>query len=337
MALVLLLGWAGPVAAVPASPGAGPVVAVLDTGVTAHPALGWRLDADGRGSSGGRVLAGYDFVSDPWAAADGDGWDPDPSDRGDGVRRVEEPDHCPSRRSSWHGTNVAGTVANLAPSAWILPIRIMGRCGGSTADVAAAVLWAVGVEIPGVPMNSTPATIVNLSLSGASESCPRALQAAIDTAVSRGAVVVAAAGSTAAATSGETPANCSDVLVVGSTDRYGARTPTSGFGEEVVLSALGGNMTLSSSDGIRTITNKGPYRPGKPGYGFYQSSSAATARVSAALAHVVAAHPGEGASQWTTRLREFLDPFAPDACDQGEGLCGEGILDVQRLRAALDG
>ena len=47
------------------------VVAVLDTGITAHPDLL------------GRVLPGYDFVSDVDYANDGDGRDADPSDPGD--------------------------------------------------------------------------------------------------------------------------------------------------------------------------------------------------------------------------------------------------------------
>jgi subtilisin family serine protease len=64
-------------------------------------------------------LPGYDFVSNPFSAADGDGWDGDPSDRGDGVRPREAVDRadCRSRVSSWHGTNVAGTIAAQQPSA----------------------------------------------------------------------------------------------------------------------------------------------------------------------------------------------------------------------------
>lgn len=325
----------GTAMAAPATPGTGAVVAVLDTGITAHRALGWTVDASGRGNAVGQVVAGYDFVSDPWAAADGDGWDPDPSDQGDGVRAGEEPDRCAGKRSSWHGTNVAGTLAEIVPGASVVPVRIMGRCGGNTADVAAALLWAVGDEVPGVPANATPATIVNLSLSGPSERCPLALQTAIDTAVSRGAVVVVAAGSTGANTVGQTPANCTNVIVVGSTDKKGKRSPTSGFGEEVTLSALGGDMSAGVSEGIRTTTNKGNYRPGKPGYGHYQSSSAATARVSAALAHVAAAFPEESAPQWRDRMLGYLDPFRPGACDAGEGHCGDGILHLERLQASL--
>lgn len=317
------------------APGTGVVVAVLDTGITAHPTLGWTADATGHGFPGGRSLPGYDFVSDPWGAGDGDGWDPDPSDRGDGVRPEEQTAVCGPKRSSWHGTNVQGTIADIAPGAAILPVRIMGRCGGNTADVAAAVLWAVGEQVPGVPVNPTPASIINLSLSGPSTSCSRTLQTAIDVATARGAVVAAAAGSTGADTSGETPANCANVIVVGSTDKKGDRTPTSGFGSEVTLSALGGDMTVHATNGIRTTTNKGRYRPAEPGFGYFQSSSAATARVSGALASLAGAYPNESGAELVDRLLTYLDPFAPKSCDVGEGLCGDGVLNLERLQGSL--
>ena len=50
------------------------IVAVIDTGVLLnHPDLANRLTSDG-----------YDFISDPARALDGDGIDPDPDDPGDG-------------------------------------------------------------------------------------------------------------------------------------------------------------------------------------------------------------------------------------------------------------
>lgn len=322
-----------------------PVVAVLDTGITAHSALGWRVGRDGTGRPGGVVLAGYDFVSDPWIAADGDGWDADPSDRGDGIKPSEIAEHpdCHPRISSWHGTNVAGTVAaqgatkdpsmGIAPDSRILPVRIMGRCGGNTADVAAGILWAVGEPILGVPDNPNPARIVNISLSGASARCPRPLQTAIDIANERGALVVAAAGSAAHDTVGATPANCEGVIVVGATDKQGKRSPTSNYGAEVTVSALGGDMATGERNGIFSTTNSGSYRPRKQGYGYYQGSSAAAARVSGALAVLVGRNPAATPAELTAQLMSYLDPFTPGNCDTGEGSCGQGIVNLPRLLA----
>ncbi len=325
----------------------GPViVAVLDTGIAEHSGLGWIVPPNSAGRPGGAILPGYDFVSDPWMAADGDGWDPDPTDRGDGVkpREVAERPDCRSRVSSWHGTNVAGTIAaqqtsesrtiGIAPQSKVLPVRIMGRCGGNTADVTAGLLWAVGEPVPGVPDNPHPAKIVNVSLSGASERCPRPLQTAIDIANERGATVVVAAGSSARDTEVSTPANCDGVTVVAATDKYGKRSPTSGFGEEVTLSAFGGDMSTGERNGVYTTTNKGSYRPRKQGYGFYQSSSAAAARVTGALALLSSSYPDAPREELIRVLLGNLDPFAPGQCDQGVGSCGQGILDLERLVTA---
>jgi serine protease len=310
-------------------------VAVLDTGITAHSALNRK----------GVMLPGYDFVSDPWSAADGDGWDADPTDQGDGVKPLEaqERPNCRAKVSSWHGTNVAGTIAaqgskkpltlGIAPEASIVPVRIMGRCGGNTADVAAGMLWAVGEPVPGVPDNANPARIINVSLSGPADRCPRALQTAIDIARERGAIVVVAAGSSGRDTAGTTPSNCSGVTVVGATDKFGKRSPTSNYGVEVTVSALGGDMSTGAQDGIRTTSNRGTYRPRKQEYDFYQGSSAAAARVSGALAVLASRNPAASPDELEAQLLSYTDPFAPGQCDRGDGKCGDGIVNLRRLVA----
>jgi serine protease len=321
------------------------VVAVLDTGITAHPDLGWTIDADGRGRPAGAVLPGYDFVSDPWSAADGDGWDPDPSDRGDGVRPAQAEDRpsCRSRVSSWHGTNVAGTIGaiganqrgitGIASGARILPVRIMGRCGGNTADVAAAILWSAGHPVPGVPVNPHPARIINLSLSGKSSTCPRSLQTAIDIAESLGSVVVAAAGSAGVNTVDQTPANCENLIVVAATDRNDRRSSASNFGAEVTLSAPGGDMTQRVEDGIYTTTNGGRYRPANPKYGYYQGSSAAAAHVSGVLALLLSKQPQLVDVRNAIQQPKYLSAFKPGQCDKGDGQCGAGVLRLEKILA----
>lgn len=323
-------------------------VAVLDTGITAHPDLGWRLTPSGDGQPGGAVLPGFDFIADPWSAADGDGWDADPSDRGDGVRLNERfvPPGCKSVVSSWHGTDVAGTIGaigangrgitGIAAGVRVLPVRILGRCGGNTADVAAGLLWAAGEKVAGVPLNPHPAHVINLSLSGSSERCPRALQTAIDVANSRGSSIVVAAGSAAANTRTQTPANCSGVIVIGAVDRENRRSPTSNFGTEVSLSAPGGNMAVRETEGIYTTTNSGRYRPRRATYGYYQGSSAAAAHASGVIAMLLSRRPNmdpDAVYDFITSSTA-IEPFQPGQCDVGDGLCGVGILRLDQVLAA---
>ncbi len=75
---------------------AGVTVAVVDTGILPHPDLE------------GRVLPGYDFISDPNRARDGNGRDPESARR----RRLERRRNAASRYDSFfHGLFVAGIIA----------------------------------------------------------------------------------------------------------------------------------------------------------------------------------------------------------------------------------
>src|ERR1700676_4563329 len=152
---------------------AGMTVAVIDTGITQPPELA------------GRIRPGYDFISDPRMANDGDGRDNDPSDPGDNTSDNECGPGVPGAPSSWHGTFTRGLMAantdngvGIAGVNWnakILPVRVLGRCGGTFDDIAAAILWAVGVPVAGAPLNPNPARVINLSLGGQS-SCPQAIR-----------------------------------------------------------------------------------------------------------------------------------------------------------------
>ena len=136
---------------------AGVVIAVLDTGIRFdHPDLL-------RTAEGGRLLPGFDFVQNATIANDGDGWDADPTDPGDWVTAAEAPTlgvaNCSSSDSSWHGTRVSGMIAALTNNStgisgatwrgWILPVRVLGKCGGRDSDIIAAMLWSAGIPVAG--------------------------------------------------------------------------------------------------------------------------------------------------------------------------------------------
>jgi serine protease len=125
--------------------GAGVVVAVIDTGITSHSDLA------------ANIVPGYDFITDTFVSRDGNGRDSDPSDPGDwnNATECDQPGYdVPAANSSWHGTHVAGTVAAVtnnakgvagtAFNAKVMPLRVLGRCGGYDSDIADAIIWASG-------------------------------------------------------------------------------------------------------------------------------------------------------------------------------------------------
>ena len=239
---------------------ASTVVAVIDTGITQHPELA------------GRVLPGYDFISDPASANDGNGRDNDASDPGDATSDGECGDGVPGEPSSWHGTFVSGIIAantnngvGIAGLNWnakILPVRVLGKCGGTFDDIAAGILWAAGVAVAGAPANPNPARVMNLSLGGATP-CPQTLQDAINLALAQGAVIAVAAGNESGNAADSAPANCSGVITVGANTRTGDRASYSNFGLRVDVSAPGGDGGDVSSL-ILSLSNDGSVVTGQP-------------------------------------------------------------------------
>src|SRR5690606_6649270 len=130
------------------STGSGVRVAVLDTGIAPHSDLT------------GQTVGGYDFISTAANARDGGGRDSNPNDEGDWFNSTECSTGYASN-SSWHGTHVTGTIAaatnnakgiaGVAYGAKVVPVRVLGRCGGSTADIVDAMVWASGGSVSGVP------------------------------------------------------------------------------------------------------------------------------------------------------------------------------------------
>src|SRR5690606_6170566 len=112
----------------------------------------------------GRALSGYDFITNTSGANDGGGRDSDATDPGDWVNAGDCGLGAPAQASTWHGTHVAGTIgaasfngAGVAGVNWIsplLPVRVLGRCGGNDGDIADAIRWASGLTVSGAPFNA---------------------------------------------------------------------------------------------------------------------------------------------------------------------------------------
>lgn len=309
--------------------GSGAKVAVLDTGYRPHPDL---LP---------QILPGYDMVSSTLVGNDGGGRDADATDPGDWSSAGECGSGSGSTRSSWHGTHVAGTVAavtgnasgvaGVAPGAKIVPVRVLGKCGGYTSDISDGILWAAGVAVPGAPANANPAKVLNLSLGGYG-SCSATTQAAIDKARTAGATVVVAAGNSSADAGSFTPASCRGAVTVAATDRRGARAPYSNYGTVVDLAAPGGNMNAGTADGILSLLNSGTSTPGTNTYAFYQGTSMASPHVAGLAALLLGAKPELTPDQVEQALKGTARAF-PGTCSG----CGTGIANAAAAVASVTG
>jgi len=122
------------------------------------------------------------------------------------------------------GNNATG-ITGVAFGAKVLPVRVLGRCGGYTSDIADAIIWASGGTVAGVPANANPARVINMSLGG-SGACDTTTQNAINSARSRGTVVVVAAGNSNANAAQFSPASCAGVITVAARLRIPTLAPT---------------------------------------------------------------------------------------------------------------
>ena len=308
------------------STGAGVNVAVIDTGYRPHADLS------------GQILQGFDFISTATVANDGGGRDADASDPGDwtpagscgaGIPAADE-------SSSWHGTHVSGTIAakannglgiaGIAYNAKIVPARVLGRCGGYTSDIADAMVWASGGTVTGVPANANKARVLNLSLGG-SGACDTTTQNAINSARSRGAVVVVAAGNSNTNAINASPANCAGVITVAATNRSGGKASYSNYGTNVTIAAPGGD----NGAGILSTLNSGTTTPASDNYAWYMGTSMATPHVAGVVALMLSANPNLTPDDVAARLKSTARAF-PAACSG----CGAGIVNAAAaVNAAL--
>lgn len=349
--------------------GANIVVAILDTGVRPeHPDFANRL------------LPGYDMISDVAAANDGSERDGDATDPGDWITPTETTDQggdfyqCGTQNSTWHGTQTAsliGAASNnaigMAGVAWgvrLLPVRVLGKCGGYDSDIIAAMRWAAGLAVPGVPLNATPARVISMSLGSTGACQPGYVEAIIAIGTKTDpAVVVASAGNSTGHNVG-TPANCPGVLAVAALRHTGTKVGFSDIGAEIAVSAPGGNCVNSGAAlpclyPILTATNSGTNGPLASTYSgsFHPSvgTSFSAPLVAGTVALMLSVNPALSPAQIRSALRTSARAFpvrdaasttAPPTCrlpDNTEQLecycttstCGAGMLDAAAAVASV--
>ena len=137
-------------------------------------------------------------------------------------------------------------MAGVAPGVGVLPVRVLGKCGGYDSDIIAGMLWATGLPVPGVPANPYPARVINMSLGG-DGACSAAYQDVVDQITAAGTVIVAAAGNSSGHAVAA-PANCRGVIAVSGLRHVGTKVGFASLGPEVTIGAPGGNCVNTGAN-----------------------------------------------------------------------------------------
>ncbi|HEY0953133.1 MAG TPA: S8 family peptidase, partial [Roseateles sp.] len=379
------------------------IVAVLDTGIRPdHPELAGKLLP---AVLPNQTFAGYDMIGYGSAgttqqansigiANDGDGADADASDPGDWITFAEnntvggqfyhcEPDSnggYPAVNSSWHGTRVSGLIAaasnngtGMAGVGWglkILPVRVLGKCGGYDSDIMAGMRWAAGIAVPGLPVNANKAKVLNLSLGGSGACGTTGIGGLYRDTITQvnaaGATIVVAAGNSAGLSVG-LPGNCPGVVTVTALRHVGTKVGFSSIGSDVTIAAPGGNcINIGAGEPclypMVSTTNRGTTTPAAADASYTNSGSSVGTSFSAPIVSgivglMASVRPSLTSTEVTQILKATARPFpttgggsvadgnppqckAPTSTEQLEcycttTTCGAGMVDAsEAVKAA---
>ncbi|RMF94148.1 MAG: hypothetical protein D6734_08450 [Candidatus Schekmanbacteria bacterium] len=301
------------------------IIAVIDTGISPkHPDLKDKL-IKGKG---------YDFISDPSNAGDGDGLDSNPRDPGDGNPQKGKP-------SSFHGTHVAGTIAastdnsiGVAGINWkgkIMSLRALGKNGGTSYDISQAIRYAAGLSNDSGKVPEQKADVINMSLGGPgfSQTMNDAVQAAIDA----GVTIVAAAGNENSSVPSY-PASYDNVISVSAVDFNLERAFYSNYGSKITIAAPGGDTGADNNndgypDGVLSTIDDDD---GNKGYVYYQGTSMAAPHVAGVVALMQAARLEKGLSKLTpSEIKTILTETATDLGSPGwDQFYGYGLINAAK-------
>lgn len=304
-------------------------VAVIDTGVLhGHPDLQ------------GKLLPGYDFISNAASARDGNGPDNNPEDEGDA--------ETPGGGSSFHGTHVAGTVsaasndgigvAGVAWNARIMPLRVLGVGGGTSFDITQAVLYAAGLANSSGTLPAQRADIINLSLGGGGSS--QAEQNIYNQARAAGVIIVAAAGNEATATPSY-PASYNGVVSVSAVSINRTLASYSNFGASIDIAAPGGDAGDANGDGYvdRVLSTSADDTSGQVEYNyqFHNGTSMAAPHVAGVFALMKSVNPALTPDEIDTLLAAGRLTVDIGAAGRDNSF-GHGLVDaLKAVQAAQSG
>ena len=201
--------------------------------------------------------------------------------------------------------NNAFGISGIAPESKILPIKVEVEDGHFTAEaVASAVIFA----------SDYGAKIINLSLGWRDEK-PQAVTEAIEYAVNKGVLLIAAAGNEHGPI--WFPANHGEVIAVSATDENDEKVYKSGFGPELELVAPGINILTTYLGGFYTSVS---------------GTSLSAPIVSAVAALLAARYP----HLTSDHIRESLITRADDLGDEGrDDNYGYGLVNALKALSLI--
>ena len=224
---------------------------------------------------------------------------------------------CGTSISSFHGTHVAGTIGaatnngtGVAGINWvskILPVRVLGKCGGYTSDIVDGIRWSVGMPIPNVPDNPNPARVLNMSFGG--EWPPVARHRRTPSTMPSATMQSSSLRRETAmwTRASPRPANCNGVITVAATGRQGERAGYSNYGALVEISAPGGangQYVLSTLNSGTTTVNPNGYT-----YVDYQGTSMATPHVAGIASLMLSRNPALTPAQVVSKIQTTARAF----------------------------
>jgi len=261
----------------------GAPIAIVDTGIR-----GTHEDLNGR------ILAGYNAITRSVIAANADS-----DDNGHGTAMASA--------ASAIGGNGVGMVG-VAFSDQIYPVKVLNAAGvGTGSDGAIGIRWAVDAG----------ARVINLSWGGSdySSTIHDALQYAVD----RGALVVAAAGNDGSTLS--YPARDSLTMSVGSVNSSLGRSGFSNYGDELDVVAPGEGIRVASSSANNAYTTA-------------TGTSVSTAQASGIMAYSRLWHTSASVAENIQYAKNSAYKVSGLNGADHDALYGYGLIDYYRLQTA---
>ncbi len=303
------------------------IVAVIDTGVAMdHPDLAANL-----------TNTGYDFISDPNNARDGNGIDANPDDAGD----LGMPG---GSQSTFHGTHVAGTIAAVSNNAsgvagigWnvkVMPLRALGLYGGSSYDIVQAMRYAAGLSNDSGTVPAQRADIINMSLGGPGSSS--ATQATIDEIRALGVIVIAAAGNESTA-SYSYPASYNGVVSVSAVESNKQLSYYSNYGDRIDVAAPGGDMRYDrdgdgKGDGVLSTWTNDAGTGRSHTYEVMQGTSMAAPHMAGVVALMKSVYPAMTGADLDSLLSsgQITEDLAANGDAVRDNQFGYGLIDARK-------